>query len=260
MTFDDLYGTSLDLEINNSDSAVLFTTARRKAAVNAGLREFADLTECYVRRSTIAVSCNTTEYSLVPSSTDYSRLSAVGLPEYRITSSNDVVTILAGDDFPRRDELWNNRVRSGWRQSTTPTTPTSYYLRPDGGQMVLGLDCRPKVGSSETAVLIVPYVARPPALSASTDVPFTDTSGTTRHDLTVYHQALVHYAAYKLLPLEGDVEGSRGQLALFLDYVKRYLSALRPKGGTHITLARHYLGDARRVGEDDDCVPVTQWS
>jgi RNA polymerase-binding transcription factor DksA len=51
------------------------------------------------------------------------------------------------------------------------------------------------VGSSEAAQLVVPFVARPAPMTASTQIPFTDTNEATRHDLAEYHQAFVHYAA-----------------------------------------------------------------
>ena len=88
-------------------------------------------------------------------------------------------------------------------------------------------------------------------MTDSTHVPFTDTSGNTRNDLTEYHQAAVHYAAYKLLPLIGDQDGANRQLQLFTDYVKRFLNNLRVKGGSFTTLAYDYLGGARK-GRDWD--------
>lgn len=258
--FDDLYGTRLDLELNSNDSNTLYTSARRQAAVNDGIKEFAVLTECYVRRSTLAVSCNTAEYVL-STIADFARLSAYGMPEYHLTSSGSsaTTTILAGDLFRNNTELLLNRYQHGWRQSTAVGQPTSFYVRPDGGQWILGLDTRPDVGSSEVAVLRVPYVARPPVLANSTDLPFTDTSGNTRNDLTEYHQAAVHYAASKLLPLIGDKEGSQTQLAIFTDYVKRFLNNLRPKGGSFTTL-HNYLGDARGRAGDRREYPATWWA
>jgi hypothetical protein len=257
MQFDELYGERLNLELNNSDSNVLYTSTRRQQAVNDGYREFAALTECWQRRSTITVSCNVAEYVL-STITDFARVSPQGLPEFRLTSSGSsgTTTILAGDDFPRRDEIWQNRYESGWRQSTTLGLPRSWYLRNDGGQQVLGLDIGPDVASSETARLVIPYIARPEPMTASTAVPFTDTNGRTRVDLIEYHQAPVHYAAYKLLPLIGDTDGANSQLQKFLAYVTRFLQNSRPKGGTHVTMARSYLRDARRQRAWDAEVPT----
>lgn len=258
MEFGEMYGERLNLELNNSDSNTLYTSTRRQSGINDGVREFAALTECWVRRSTLAVSCNVAEYVL-STITDFARVSPQGLPEFWITSSGSsgTTTILAGDDFPRRDELWNNRYASGWRQSTTTLgLPRSWYLRNDAGRQLIGLDIGPDVGSSETAKLVIPYVARPEPMTASTNVPFTDTNGRTRVDLIEYHQAPVHYAAYKLLPLIGDYEGANTQLQKFLAYVTRFLQNARPKGGTHVTLARNYLQSARRRRDWDADVPT----
>lgn len=269
--FEDLYSAKLDLELNSSDSNTLYTTARRKQAVNDGFVEFADLTECFIRQSSIAVSCNTTEYMLLSSgvlggSTDYTRLAVQGV-EYRVRSSGSSatwVTWLSGDDFVQRPIEWRNRQMSGWRQSTTPTTPTGYYIRQDGGNLVIGLDVPPKVGSSQHAELIVPYVARPAAMTSTGEVPFTVNS-TTRYDLTLYHQAAAHYAAYKLLPLIGDEQGSQSQLQKFMGYVTRYLQSARPKGGTFVQFGVNYLRNARRgrngwQDRPQTSVPWSQWS
>lgn len=269
--FEDLYGSKLNLELNSSDSNVLYTSTRRQSAINDGAAEFADLTECFIRQSSIAVSCNTTEYMLLSSgtlggSTDFSRFAKQGV-EYRVRSSGSSatwITWLAGDDFPQRPIEWRNRQTPGWRQSTTPTAPTGYYLRPDGGNLYIGLDCPPKVGSSQRAELIVPYVARPAPMTSSGDVPFTANS-TTRWDLVTYHPALAHYAAYKLLPLIGDEQGSNTQLQKFMGYVTRFLQNARPKGGTAVQFATNYLRNARRGrggwrDRPPSHIPDSQWS
>ncbi len=271
-TFDYLYGPALDREINSSDSNTLFTTARRQQAINDAQEEFADLTECLVRQSSMTVSCNTTEYmllsgSILGGSTDYSRLASQGL-EYRVRSSGastsqSWVTWIAGDDFLQRPIDWRNRQTAGWRQSTTPTTPNGYYLRPDGGNLYFGFDTPPLVGSSQHAEVIVPYVARPAAMTNASDLPFTVNS-TARVDLTLYHRALPHYAAYKLLPLTGDEQGAQSQLQKFLGYVQRFLQSARPKGGTYVQFGHNYLRAARRTRGSWDrggsLVPNSQWS
>ena len=265
MNFERLTTSELNLPLNTSDSAVLFTTARRQQAVNDGQAEFAALTECWQRRSTLAVSCNTAEYVLSTIS-DFARISAQGLAEYWHTSSGgssiSKFTQLAGNDFPRRDELWLNRYDAGWRMSTTPVDfPQGYYIRTDGGQTILGLSEPPDVGSSDTVRLIVPYVARPVAMTSSGDVPFTDASSNVRNDLTEYHQGLVHYAAYKLLPLQGRVQEAGAQLQLFMGYVARYQANTRPRGGQHVTLARQYFRESRRtaIGYDASLENSPTW-
>lgn len=247
-SFEQLWDTDLDVELN-SESTVLFTKARRQAAVNAGAVEFADLTECLTRQSSVTCSCNVTEYALLSSgilggSTDYVRLSTQSV-EYLRTDSNGRVTQLSGDDFYERPIAWKNRQDPGWRQSTTPVThPTGYYVRADGGNLYIGLHEPPTIGSSEAAEIRVPYVARPAAMASTGEVPFT-VGGATRFDLTVYHQALPHFAAYRLLPLQGKVQEAQAQLQIFLSYVTRYQQSQRPRGGQTVTVARNYFREAR---------------
>lgn len=256
-TFEDLYTRRLDRLLNSNDSNTLFTSTRRQEAINDGYQEFAALTECYQRRSTVSVSCNTTEYVLSTIS-EFTRISEQGLVEYhRLSSgggSSAKLTQQAGFDLERRDELWLNRYEPGWRMSTSPVrNPSAYYVRFDGGQAILGLSDPPNVGSSETAKLIVPFVARPEPMSASTQIPFTDTNGNSRHDLAEYHQAFVHYGAAQLLPLIGDFEAAAAHLQAFQGYVQRYRENTRPRGGQHVTVARNYLreGSRGRGGWDD---------
>lgn len=265
--FEKLYSGDLDVQLNSNDSNTLYTTARRQAAINEGLEEFADLTECLIRQSSVSVSCNVSEYMLLSSgtlagSTDYTRLASQGV-EYQVKSSNGAwLTQISGKDFPRRDIEWLNSYDCGWRQSTTPMTPTGYYLRPEGGNVYFGLNRKPTVGSSQHAKLTIPYVARPAPMASTGEIPFTVNSSV-RYDLTVYHKALPHYAASILLPLIGDMEGSQRQFTLFMSYVTRFLQAMRPKGGQHITTSKNYLQDARRGrGRDayySPTVPPGQW-
>lgn len=260
MIFEDLYKDELSLRLNNSDTSVLFTSTRRQRAINDAIEEFADLTECLIRTSTIACSCSVTEYALISTSlqgsTDYVRLAKQGV-EYLHTTSNGVVTQLSGQDFPRRDLDWRGSYDPNWRSSTTPViAPTGYYLRDDGGQVYIGLNQPPRVGSSETATLVVPYVVRPTPIASSVagstaTEPFT-MGAATRTDLRIYHKALPHYAAYKLLPLVGDEQGAQAALQQFLGYVARYTQNARPKGGQHVTLARSYLRDSQRRGGSGD--------
>lgn len=245
MTFDELYQTRLNVELNSASSNGVYGSTFRQQAVNDGYREFAMLTDCWVVRTDVPVSSGVQEYVL-STLTGFRRLDASG-PEFRLLSSGSsgVLTILAGkDDFPRRDEVWLNTYATGW-QSTVARMPTGWYLRKHGGRTILGLDSPPDVGSSEVCTLRLPYIAEPDPMTTSSNVPFSDTSGI-RSDLIEYHQALAHYAAYKLLPMVGDLEGAQGQLVKFTDYVKRFWQNLRPRGGTHVTMARSYLSQARR--------------
>jgi hypothetical protein len=251
--FETLTGTWLDHELRSNDATVLFTSTRRNQAVNDGMVEFAELTECLIRQSTVTVSCNTAEYNLLSTavlgSSDFVRIAAQGV-EYHQTDSNGNLSVLAGDDFPRRDVEWLNRYDVGWRQSTTPQDPTSYYLRADGGTYLLGLDRRPDVSTSETVTVLVPYVARPTAMTSTGDEPFT-VGGSVRVDLRPYHKALVHYAAHQLEKLRGDDQASDRQLSKFMGYVARFREQARAKGGGVVTFVRSYLSEARRGGPHD---------
>jgi hypothetical protein len=257
MNFERLYKEELSLRLNNSDTSVLFTSTRRQVAIREAEEEFVDLTECLIKQSTVACSCNTAEYNLNSSavlggSTDFIRWAKQGV-EYHHVSSGGTLRTRAGDEFPRRDIPWLNRNLTDWRESTTVTElPRAYYERTDGGSLILGLVDRPDIGSSETGKLILPYVAKPETMTSSSAEPFTVVGGTARKDLAIYHKALPHYAAYKLLPLIGDKQGSQDELQQFLGYVARYTQAQRPKGGTHVTMARQYFRDSRRGGSDAD--------
>lgn len=270
-TFEYLYATALNIELNSADSNTLYTSTRRQQAINDAQEEFADLTECLTRQSSVTVSCNTAEYMLLSSgalggSTDFTRLAVQGV-EYRVRSSGSTwtwKTWIGGDNFPQRPIEWRNRADAGWRTSTSPQDPTGYYLRPDGGNMYIGLDHPPRVGSSQLAELIVPYVARPAPMTNSTNEPFTVNSSV-RNDLRLYHRALPHYAASVLLPLVGDHDGAARQLQTFMGYVTRFLSMARPKGGQAVLLGRNYLRDARRGRGGwrsgyDPVIPPSQWS
>jgi len=256
-TLGNLAKTRLNIELNDASTA-LFKKALRYQYVNDGQEEFADQTECLTRNSTIAVSSGVREYSLL-ASTDYVRLAAQGV-EYLHTSSNGQLTQAAGDDFPEWPIQVQNRNQPGWRESTVCVRiPTGWYRRQDGGDLKIGLYDLPSVGSSEAAVLSVPYVIQAQAMASTTALPFTLNS-TVRTDLTVYHKALAHYAAYKLLPLVGDTQGSLAQLQLFQNYVDRYKGANRPRAGQRVTYVTNYLQRARHMATDGDWQRVPGWT
>ena len=105
-TFDLLYGDWLDEELRTDDRSIRFTTARRKRAVNEGMSEFTDLTECFVKQVIVTCSCNTSEYDMNSSvvmggSTDFIRWATQGV-EYRLRSSGaSGETRSVGGDDPR---------------------------------------------------------------------------------------------------------------------------------------------------------------
>jgi len=247
-TLSTLVNEWLTRELRTDDSTELFTDARRLDGVHAGEQEFADITECLVRQSSITCSNGVREYDLLATSTDYIRIAAQG-PEYRIVSSVSTAVgstrRTAGGDFPRKDVERLNREDPGWRDSTGSVIPTSWYLRMDGGKTYFGFAQPPSIGSSETATLLVPYVANPAASTALTAEPFTVGSDV-RTDLRPYHRALVHWAASDLEKLRGDDEASDRQLQKFNGYVLRYLESKKTKGSRRISLQKNYFMKANK--------------
>lgn len=245
--FSSLYTTRLDRELGAADSTQLFTTARRKGAINEAQEEFARLTNCLERRSSITITGWTGEYDLnaVLPGQDFYEWAPRGV-EFRYVDASSHVTILTGDDLPRRDPLWLDRYEPGWQNSTYPSTtivqqlPSVWYERFDGGARYLGFWPLPSSGSSASMEAFVTYQARPAAMTSDTNEPFMVNSSV-RLDLRPYHQALVHYAAHQLEKLRRDDEASDRQLQKFLGYVQQYLQALRRKGGTTLTFARSYF-------------------
>jgi hypothetical protein len=262
-TFSALYDDALHTELGSNDTSVLFTTAKRKAAINEGMRQFADLTECYVKQSTINTTNGTQEFNLnssVLSTTgEYLRIASQG-PVYQVSDSNGLSQTLSGNDFPQVSVPYLDNAQSGWR-STATGIPTGWYLRNDGGAQYFGLNriVGLSTGSTQTAKVILPYVVKPSSMTADTAVPFTDTvAGLTRSDLQPYHQALAHYGAYKLELLRKDKEASKEQLSAFMGYVQRYKDQTRPRGNRVVRAAVSYFRNARG-NRDRGGVLVPDW-
>lgn len=248
-TFSNLYSSRLDRELGTDDTTILFTTARRKAAINEAAIEFADLTDCLTRWVAIPIVNGQGEYDLnsttvIPAG-DFSDFDKNPI-EYIYTDASSNVTLLSGDNLPRRDPRWLERYKPGWQTSTQASSvlqlPELYYVRVDGGQYNLGLTPWPSAGPSTTASAVIglPYVATPVTMVSSTDIPFTLSTGI-RQDLTSYHQGLVHYAASQLEKFRRDDQASDRQLQKFQGYIARYWQATRIKGGRQIMTARSYF-------------------
>lgn len=259
--FSSLYTGRLDRELGTDDSTTLFTTARRKSAVNEAQDQWAELTECLQRQSTLAMTGGTAEYNLnsttVIADGDYVRLSKEQV-QFVYTDASSYVTVLAGDDLPRREVEWLNRYEAGWQVSTVASSvmqmPDAYYERADGGAKLLGFWPTPSTGSSASMKAIIPYVAKPSPMTSDTNEPFT-VSGSVRGDLRPYHQGLVHFAAHLLEKLRRDDQASDRQLQTFLGYVQRYWQNTRVKNGTSLTFTRSYF--TRATNDDDRRDPRT---
>ena len=250
--FSSLYGSRLDRELGSADSTQLFTTARRKAAINEGIQQFADLTECYRSVDVNDWASQQTAANLstsVGTAADLARLDAEG-PVFTHTDTAGNVTIVGGDDLPRVDRAWLTRYRPGWQHSTVSTgtlqLPSAYYVTQEAGALLLGVHPTPSKGSTGATLTVrIPYIARPATLTSDTAEPFTDADGNVRADLRIYHQAVVHYAAAQLEKFRRDTQASAEQMQAFMGYVQRYIGASKRKGGQAIALATNYFRRGR---------------
>jgi hypothetical protein len=235
-TFVDLYSTQLDIELASEDTTELFTTARRKKAVQDAELAFVRLTGCTKRYGSLSIVDETQEYDLEAALTDYIRMA--GAPSIKIVESGVDDRYIQGDDLVRADPEELDVEESGWR-ATSSGTPTRWYEKQNGGTVNLGFHPKPNVATGETWTVIVPYIATPTAMSAGTDVPFTIATNAVLR-LSPYHQALVHYAASVLEPLRKNYSGAQRQMQLFAAYVSQYLQQERKDGSDQIRLKRDY--------------------
>lgn len=255
--FSSLYTGRLDRELGTDDSTTLFTTARRKAAINEAQEEFNEQTECFLRSSTFTIMGGTAEYNLnaaaVIASQDFVRFAKEPV-RFIYTDASSFVTVLEGDNLVRRDIDWLNKYQPSWQLSTVAATvmqlPEFYYVREEGGFSYLGFTPVPSTGSSASAVAVVPYLARPTAMTSDTSEPY-QVGANVRTDLRPYHQALVHFAAHQLEKLRRDDQASDRQLQKFLGYVARYLQNSRVKNGNIVTFAKNYFRARRNEDRVD---------
>lgn len=243
--FSELYGERLTRELGSEDTSELFTTARRKAAVNEAALEFCKQTECFIRQVDVDLTDDTREYDLesVISSDDFMWIASQGV-EYAFTDSDGNVSYRSGKDFPRKDIPLLNREYSNWRNVSATEFPSSYYIRKDGGKTYLGLSEPPSIGGSESAKVILPYVAKPTEITDDSEVPFS-VSADALETLEPWLQAIVHKAAALLEPLRKNYAARDMQNSLFAAAVADYLQKQRPKGGQSALLARNYYKEAR---------------
>lgn len=245
--FSSLYAAFLDEELGTDDSTTLFTTPRRKAAINKGIQQFAELTECFQRSATCAMVGGTAEYDLNSTTTiaggDFLRFSKQPVEFHYVDSSSNEI-MLAGDDLIRRDIAWLDKYEPGWRMSTVNSSvmqvPQVWYERLEGGKRLIGFWPTPSTGSSAAAFAVIPYVAQPPIVTSDTSEPF-QLGANVRVDLRIWHQAAVHYGAHQLEKLRRDDMASDKQLQKFLGYVQRFVANTRTKGGQGLTMARNYF-------------------
>jgi hypothetical protein len=248
MQFSELYGEALNHELGSADVTNLFTTVRRKAAINKAALEWVKQTESFVKWVDVTMVDEQQEYDLdstgVVSAADFLWVAKEGA-EYAHTDANGNVSYASGDEFVRRDLEWLNRNELGWRNAPSARLPQLHYEREQSGATYLGIWPKPDIGASESAIVKLPYVAKPADMSADGDEPFSVSSDTKKR-LQPWHQALVHFAAAILEPLRKNYTGEQRQRALFAAQVADYLSKKRPKGGQQVQLATNYYRNAQR--------------
>lgn len=269
-TFLQLYGERLTRELGSADgdpaqgAGELFTTTRRKAAINEAQLEFAKLTGCFTRDALITIAAGTQEYDLdatgIISAGDYLDVAAQG-PTHEYTDTGGTVTYTAGKDFPRIDIPVLDEDAPGWRNSdSTSELPTSWYLREAEGSVYFGLVPIPELGSGDSALVRLPYSAVPPDMTDDAHEPFSVVMGTSpKRTLRPWHQALVHFAAAILEPLRKNYEGEQRQRSLFAAQVADYLQQRRPKGDSQVRLAQNYYATARSRGMLQQGLDPRRW-
>jgi hypothetical protein len=241
MTFLELYSTELSRELASSDTTILFTTTRRKKAINDAMKAFIRLTACTRRYGSLTIVDGTAEYDLETLPADFNGLA--GPPSLKIVGTSST-RYIQGPDLPRRDPEWLDRESPNWRAASAGT-PRCWYLRDDGSVTYLGFNPAPDVGVGETWTVVLPYIAEPTACTSDSVAPFIiATFPVTR--LEPYHMALVHYAAALLEPLRKNYAAVTRQMQLFAGYVAQYLQDQRVDGPDDITIQRNYLQEAVR--------------
>lgn len=239
--FSELYGDDLDRELGSADRTKLFTTARRKRAINQGQLKFVQKTECLVYEEAETLTDEQAEYDLnsVIASTAFMRF-AGRQPYIRKEDANGNYTYLMGDDFTYVEIAELDRSDPGWRNASAGT-PFRWYVRTaSGGVKNIGLYPAPDIPSGETWILYIPYVVKPTALSADGDIPFDG-----EDSLEPYHQALVHYAAGELEKFRRNYQVSGAQFEAFQTYVDDFFGEMVPSGGEGVSFARNYFSEAQ---------------
>lgn len=248
MNFGELYGEALSHELGSADTSELFTTVRRKSAINRAQREFARLTQCFVVELTVALTLDLAVYNMDAATSPIDQfVNFVAKPlrlKRTVTASGDVTeTRLA-----RHDEAWLDRHRSGWRTRPQSGTPDVWALRAESGDNTVIIDPPPDVPATETWDLIVPAQLTPPDMTGDADQPFSYLANPIT-SLEPYHWALAHYAAAQLERLRKDREAVESQLAMFGSYVQDFKATRRPRGGDlRVTQTRDYLQRSRMTG------------
>lgn len=253
MTFEELYNDALSRELGSSDTLNLFTTARRKAAINLAQRWFIVQTECLVSTASIALDDEDGEYDL-EAEIGSDRFIQLATRQHRPRIECDpggggAIVYLEGRSFQRRSVPYLDQHLPGWRSAIG--TPDTWYETSEGGQRIFGMTPAPDIPSGATWTLKLPYVVLAADMSADADEPFTVSSNPKR-SLIPWHDALAKYAAHELEKLRKGLERSAVLLQMAESRVLDYFDKQRVPGGAVVQVARSYRREARRGGPMTD--------
>lgn len=235
MQFSELYGTELDRELGTADRSQRFTTARRKAAVNAAQLEWNKRTECVTRLASVSLVDDTQEYDL-ETVTDFAQISRRGVSIKIVSGSS--TRYLEGKNLVLTSVERLNEDEPNWR-ATAASIPKKSYTRRDGGAFYLGFHPKPDITGSDVWTALVDYVIVPADMSADADEPFT-ISGNALKTQRPWHRALVYYAAFDLEKFRKDTAREQAMFQLFEAEVTKYYGAEKPKTGDQVQFVANY--------------------
>lgn len=247
MTFLELYGEQLDIQLGSADRVQLFTTALRKQAINKANERMALQTRCTESTITFSMTTGVPEYDLEPVA---EFIMPLGDPYIRIIPSAGAHRFIEGKDLIRRDPPRLSLNDPGWR-SAEQGTPTHFYYRSHNGQNYIGFYPTPELGAGETWSGNLQALVKPDDMVTDPSEPFTIGGNPVAH-MRPYHMALVHYAASLLEPLRKNYTQVKEQLRYYSGYVAEYLSSKTETNELTIFYARDYLGEASGLSRPPD--------
>lgn len=242
MQFSELYGPALDHELGSYDTTQLFTTARRKYAVNRAQKEFARLAKISLSREVvIPLATGTARYDLDAASVG--RFVSFGRPPLRLRHTVAQSGAVSATSLLVRSVAYLDEVKPDWRDSASRGVPDNIGHDPVNGVNWLVCVPVPTVTPSETWDLIVPIQANAADMTNDTDVPFDG-----RPDIEPFHWGLAHFAASILERLRKDPEAEQAQVTKFGAYLEDWNAKSTSPSGAHkrVLMQRDYLREVSR--------------
>ena len=240
MTFLDLYGEAVSHELGSEDVAQLFTTQRRKNAVNRAAKEFQRLTHLVLSREvSVPLVTGTARYDLDAATTD--RFISFNRTPMRLERTR--AGVVSATEVPQKTPAWLDVHQEGWRDLGNKGAPQ--YVALDGVNGVNWLQVTPnvQVDGAETWALVVPFNANAGNMGSDTDEPFDG-----RPDVEPFHWALAHFAAAILERLRKDADAEKTQIAKFGAYVEDWNASRKPRGQRRqVSFQRNYYGESSRT-------------